>query len=77
MKSLRLILGASLTVLVLLGGFSTTSLSSAGGNDCKDRCADEYRVSKDTCKAIPYKPARKICEDAAKSARNECRRRCR
>ena len=77
MKRVRLILGAGLAGLVLLGSFSTTSFSSGAGNDCKNRCADEYKISKDTCKAIPYKPARKICEDAAKAARNECRVRCR
>jgi hypothetical protein len=77
MKKIRLILGASLPCLVLLGAFSTTSVSSGGGNHCTDRCADRYKIRKDTCKAIPYKPARKICEDAAKSAKNECKRSCR
>ena len=77
MRRMRLVLGASLTCLVLLGAFSTTSVSSSGGNDCKDRCNDRYKIAKDACKAIPLKHARKICEDSAKSAKNECKRRCR
>ena len=77
MKRARLIMGASLMLLVLLGGFSTTGLSSSRGSHCTDRCADRYKIRKDTCKAIPYKPGRKICEDAAKSAKNECKRSCR
>ena len=77
MKRIRLVLGASLTLLVLLGAFSTTSVSSGGANNCTDRCKDNYKLAKDACKAIPVKQARKICEDAAKSARNECKRECR
>jgi len=77
MRRMRLILGASLTGLMLLGAFTTTSVSSGAGNDCKNRCNDHYKVAKDACKAIPLKSARKVCEDSAKSAKNECKRRCR
>jgi hypothetical protein len=77
MRRVRLVFGASLSVLVLLGAFSTTSVSSGGGNHCTDRCADTYKIRKDACKAIPIKQARKVCEDAAKAAKNECKRSCR
>src|ERR1044072_685832 len=77
MKRIRLVLGAILPCLVLLGGFSTASVSSSGRNNCKDRCNDHYKIAKDACKAIPLNRARKVCEDSAKSAKNECKRRCR
>jgi hypothetical protein len=77
MKRARLILGASLMLLVLLGGFSTTGLSSSRGSHCTDRCADRYKVRKEACKVIPLKHARKTCEEAAKAAKNECKRNCR
>jgi hypothetical protein len=77
MKRLRVILGAGLTSLVLLGASSTTSVSLGGGNVCTDRCAERFKLAKDACKAIPVKQARKLCEDAAKAGKNDCKRDCR
>jgi len=67
----------SLLLFVFLGAMSAVSTASAGGNRCTDRCADRYRYRKDVCKAIPFKRERHRCEDAAKRAKEECKRRCR
>jgi len=48
-----------------------------GGNRCKDRCNDTYKVEKNLCKSIPLKHERHTCEDAAKRAKNNCKHRCR
>jgi hypothetical protein len=73
----RIILRMSLVILVCLGTSAAISPTSAAGNHCTDRCAERYRYRKDACKAIPYKRGRQRCEDAAKRAKEECKRRCR
>ena len=47
------------------------------GNRCKDRCNDVYRIRKEACRVIPLKGERKICERAAKRAKDDCKHRCR
>jgi hypothetical protein len=76
MKRTMVVLRSSFVLLVCLGALSMVSPASAG-NRCTDRCADRYRFRKDACKAIPYKRARHRCEDSAKRAKDECKRRCR
>lgn len=67
------------SVLIFVSGLwvSGSVVTAGGGNRCSDRCADRYKLRKDTCKAIPLKSARRICEDAAKQAKKECKRSCR
>jgi hypothetical protein len=77
MKPMRVIRGLSLSLLVCLVMIGTAVPTSEAGNRCTDRCADVYRLKKDACKLIPYKHERHRCEDAAKRAKNECKRRCR
>jgi hypothetical protein len=77
MKRTSLVLLWSLVVLVCLGTFAAAGSASSARNDCKDRCKDRYNLRKDICKAIPYKRQRRVCEDAAKQTRNECKRACR
>ena len=83
MKRITLIIRSTLLLGVLgtalLAGASSLSSESlaAGGNRCTDRCADRYKLRKDTCRAIPLKSARRICQDAAKQAKKECKRNCR
>jgi hypothetical protein len=76
-KRTSFLLRLSLALIVCLGAVSAVSPASAGGNRCTDRCADRYRYRKDVCKAIPFKRERHRCEDAAKRAKDECKRRCR
>ena len=76
MKRIPSMLRSSLMLLVCLGTFAAAGPVSGARNDCKDRCKDRYNLRKDICKAIPYKRQRKVCEDAAKQARNECKRHC-
>jgi hypothetical protein len=75
----RLLSPAVLVALLSFGlGLSLGSVSArGGGNRCKDRCNDVYRLRKDACKAIPLKHERHQCEKSAKQARNECKHRCR
>jgi hypothetical protein len=77
MKRTTFVLRLSLILLVCLGAVAAVSPASGAGNRCTDRCADVYRLKKDACKLIPYKHERHRCEDAAKRAKNECKRRCR
>ena len=77
MKRTRTILRLSLLALILVGGFSVVGTAAGGGNRCKDRCNDRYRIRKDVCRAIPLKYERKNCERAAKRDKDECRHRCR
>jgi len=77
MKRTRTILRSSLLVLILVGGFSVVGTAAGGGNRCKDRCNDRYRIRKDVCRAIPLKSARKSCEHEAKRARDDCKHQCR
>jgi hypothetical protein len=77
MKRSSVLMRLSLVLFVCLGAFSAVSPASAGGNRCTDRCADRYRYRKSVCKAIPFKQERHRCEDGAKRAKNECKRRCR
>ena len=73
----RIVLRASLALLVCLSASAAITPASAAGNRCTDRCADRNRLRKDACRAIPYKRERHRCEDAAKRAKDECKRRCR
>ncbi len=77
MKRASFIVGRSLLLLVCLGTLAAAGPVSNARNQCKDRCKDRYNLRKDICKAIPYKRQRHSCEDAAKHARNECKRSCR
>jgi hypothetical protein len=77
MKPMRVIRSLSLSLLVCLVMIVAAVPTSEAGNRCTDRCADVYRLKKDACKLIPYKHERHRCEDAAKRAKNECKRRCR
>jgi hypothetical protein len=77
MKRTSVLLRLSLASIVCLGTLAAVSPVSARGNRCTDRCADRYRFRKDACKSIPFKNARHRCEDAAKRAKDECKRRCR
>ena len=74
-------LGGSSRALVLallcLGVWGGSASAAGGGNRCKDRCNDRYNLRKNICKAIPYNQQRHRCEDAAKRAKDECKRRCR
>ena len=71
------ILRCSLVFVLLLGTFAGGSLTTEAGNRCKDRCNDVYRIRKDACRLIPLKGERKICERAAKRAKDDCKHRCR
>ena len=77
MKRTRTILRSTLLVLILVGGFSAVGTAAGGGNRCKDRCNDRYRIRKDVCRAIPLKSERKACEHEAKRARDDCKHKCR
>jgi len=66
-----------LAFILCLGAFSAMSPVALGGNRCKDRCNDTYKVEKNLCKSIPLKHERHTCEDAAKRAKNNCKHRCR
>jgi hypothetical protein len=77
MKRVANLLRFTLALLICLGAFSVISTASAGGNRCTDRCADRYHYRKNVCKSIPFKRERHRCEDAAKRAKDECKRRCR
>jgi len=63
--------------LLCLGVWGGAASAAGGSNQCKDRCNERYNLRKDICKAIPYKRQRHSCEDAAKHAKDECKRRCR
>ena len=67
----------SLVFILCLGTFVGGSSTGLAGNRCKDRCNDVYRLRKDVCKAIPLKGERKVCERAAKRAKDDCKHRCR
>lgn len=71
------VLRFSLLLLICLGTFSFVGPAANAGNRCKDRCNDAYRLRKDTCKLIPYKPERKRCEKNAKRAKDDCKHHCR
>ena len=77
MKRTSVFLRFGLALIVCLGTLAAVNPASARGNRCTDRCADRYRFRKDACKAIPFKRERHRCEDAAKRAKDECKRRCR
>ena len=77
MKQFRRIVSSGLFLLILLAGLSVTTFAGhRHGNRCTDRCADSYQVKKDTCKLIPLKHERKICERRAKESKNDCKHRC-
>ena len=67
----------SLTFILCLGTFAAFSPAALGGNRCKDRCNDVYKMEKNACKAIPLKHERHSCEKAAKRAKDNCKHRCR
>jgi hypothetical protein len=77
MKSVKFIKRLSLAVMVCAMMFLATGQTSEAANRCTDRCADRYRYRKDACKSIPFKRERHRCQDAAKRAKEECKRRCR
>ncbi len=77
MKKATFVLRLSLVLLVCLGTFAAVGPAANAKNRCKDRCNDVYRVRKDVCKAIPIKRERHRCEDGAKRAKEDCKRRCR
>ena len=77
MKGANAVFKLSLVLMICLGAFATVSPATGAGNRCTDRCADVYRLKKEACKLVPYKRERHRCEDAAKRAKNECKRRCR
>jgi hypothetical protein len=77
MRRTNILIRFGLALIVCLGTLAAVSPASARGNRCSDRCADRYRVRKDACKSIPFKNARHRCEDGAKRAKDECKRRCR
>jgi hypothetical protein len=77
MKRTSILLRLSLASIVCLGTLAAVSPASARGNRCTDRCADRYRFRKNACKSIPFKRERHRCEDGAKRAKDECKRRCR
>ncbi len=78
MKSKRGVVSRALVLALLCVGVWAGSASAAGGgNRCKDRCNERYRLRKDVCKVMPYKHQRHRCEDAAKRSKDECKRRCR
>ena len=66
-----------LVFIICLGTFAGGSSTTIAGNRCKDRCNDVYRIRKDACRVIPLKGERKICERAAKRAKDDCKHRCR
>jgi hypothetical protein len=67
----------SLGLIVCLGTLAAVGPATVAGNRCKDRCNDIYKLEKRACKAIPLKHERHTCEDAAKRAKDNCKRRCR
>ena len=67
----------SLAFILCLGTFAAMSPATLAGNRCKDRCNDVYKLEKRACKAIPLKHERHSCEDSAKHAKDNCKRRCR
>jgi hypothetical protein len=77
MRRTNILIRFGLALIVCLGTLTAVSPASARGNRCSDRCADRYRFRKDACKSIPFKNARHGCENAAKRAKDECKRRCR
>jgi hypothetical protein len=77
MKTFMFAFRWSLVMFVCLGTVAAVSPASGAGNRCTDRCANIYRLKKDACKLIPYKHERHRCEDRAKRAKEECKRRCR
>jgi len=76
-KSTSIVLRLSFAVFLCLGTFAAVNPTSIAGNRCKDKCNDVYRLRKDVCKAIPLKNERKVCEKAAKRAKDDCKHRCR
>jgi hypothetical protein len=68
---------AFVLALLCLGVWGGSASAAGASNRCKDRCNDRYRLRKDVCKVMPYKHQRHRCEDAAKRAKDECKRRCR
>jgi hypothetical protein len=54
----------------------TSASGAVPGNRCKDLCNDSYQRRKDACRGL-RKYEKRRCEDRAKRARDECRRRCR
>ena len=77
MKAVKIIKGATLSLLVCAVIFLSAGQTSQAGNRCTDHCADVYKVKKDVCKLIPFKNERKICERRAKEAKEDCKHRCR
>lgn len=67
----------SLVLILTLGTVFATGSTTIARNRCKDRCNDRYHLRKDACRAIPLKYERHRCEDAAKHAKNSCKRDCR
>ena len=67
----------SLAFVLCLAAFIPASAATPPSNRCKDRCNDVYRLKKDLCRTIPLKNERKLCEKAAKRAKDDCKHRCR
>lgn len=65
-----------LAFILCLGIFGPMGSGTFARNHCKDRCNDRYHMRKDVCKAIPLKYERHRCEDAAKHAKDRCKRDC-
>lgn len=78
MKRSNFCLSLIAALLICFGAFVTSSTASGAprANRCKDRCNDVYRRRKDECRSLRRWEKRQ-CEDRAKSAHDECRRRCR
>jgi hypothetical protein len=78
MKRTSVFLRLAMALLFCLSAFVTVSPASgaAAGNRCKDRCNDVFHRRKEECRGLRRFEKRR-CEDRAKDARDECRRRCR
>jgi hypothetical protein len=72
-----MILRLGLAFILCLGTFVAADAATAPSNRCKDRCNEVYRLKKDLCRSIPLKHERKLCEKAAKRAKDDCKHRCR
>ena len=75
MKLTKIFSRITMTLLICLAAFIATAPAGAA-NKCKDHCNERYKYRKDACKAIPLKHERHRCEQDAKRAKDECRRRC-
>ena len=77
MRTILIIRGLALSLVVGAVMLLGTGTTSEAGNRCTDHCADIYKVRRDACKLIPLKTERKICERRLKEAKEDCKHRCR